>query len=126
MTIEFLLNYFNNHKLFKTRFYDNVIYLFARNSLRLGHIKQYDEKSCICYYRAGKDNGKEHNLILKGEMDLEILIPYLKSIFGREYEGTYEIVSETPVIKIKGEEYYQTQKFYKKRIPKKELNLTKK
>lgn len=126
MTIEFLLNYFNKHSLFKTRFYDNVIYLFARNSLRLGRIEQYDNKSCICYYRAGKDNGKEHNILIYNEEDIKILLPYLTSIYTREYDGVFEITSECPTLKHKGEFFYPIQKFYKKQVPKKELNLRKK
>ena len=123
MSIDEVENWFLIKKLFKINRYNHILYLFAKNSLRLGRIEPYNNKS-ICYYKTGKLNDKEHNIIINDIDDLKILVKYLISIFDREYDGNVVVTSTEPEY-INGKEFYKTQKLYKKNIPKHENNLRK-
>ena len=123
MSIDEIHDWFLNKNFFKINEYNNILYLFAKNSLRLGRIEPYENKS-ICYYRTGKLNDKEHNIIINDVYDLKNLVKYLISIFDREYGGEVVITSTEPE-NINGKEFYKTQKLYKKYIPKFEKNLRK-
>lgn len=125
ISIDDIFDWFSKKKWFKVTksiVDENTLYLFAYNSLRLGHIEKYNNDSFICYYRVGKKNDKEHNLIIKSIEDLEILSSYLYSIFDREYGANNVVIDSTPTY-IKGKPFYKTQKMYDKKIPKKEFNL---
>ena len=123
MTIDEIYDWFLKKNLFKVNRYMNILYLFAKNSLRLGNIEEYNDTS-ICYYRVGKNNDKEHNIIINDVEDLKILVTHFTSIFDREYEGKVVITSEEPEY-IKGKKFYKTQKLYKKKIPRYENNFRK-
>lgn len=127
ISIDDIFGWFSKKKWFKVTksiVDENTLYLFAYNSLRLGHIEKYNDDSFICYYRVGKNNDKEHNIIIKTIEDLEILKPYLHEIFDRKYGGKNVIIDTMPTY-IKGKPFYKTQKLYDKIIPKKEININK-
>jgi len=124
MDIKEIREFFEKNKWFKVRFYNDIIYLFAYNSLQLGRIEKYNDTHFICYYRVGKNNSKEHNLLISDKEDLKMLLPNLISIFDREYGGKIEVISNKPE-QYKGKLWFKTQKLYSKKIPKKEYNLNK-
>ena len=123
MTIDEIYDWFLKKNLFKVNRYMNILYLFAKNSLRLASIEPYENKS-ICYYRTGKNNDKEHNIIISDVEDLKTLVTHFIAIFDREYGGNVVVTSEEPEY-IKGKKFYKTQKLYKNYIPRFEKNLKK-
>lgn len=105
-------------KSFENKFYvvkelGDTIYLRTFNKFYLGRIEQYKNSSFICYYKAGNDNQKEHNLIIKNEYDIKILKTYLHESYDREFGGKWEIMSAIPEI-FKNKAWWKTQKLYKK------------